>query len=108
MNNEYIKLKTGSEYGQLAINNDVIVSIVKIAIEETKDIELVNYRVVGQNIVSKIIDNKLHLDIAIKVKSTSNVAKTCEELQNNITKVIKQMTNLTCEKINIIVDGFIF
>lgn len=107
MAQEYIAMQS-KETGIVALSTTVFSSIAMICINEDKNVELADAAPFKSSIVAKVVNEKLHLHVVIKVKYNCNVQDVCATLQHNIYDNIKHMCDIEAEEIDIKVSGFDF
>lgn len=109
MAKEYIELQPGNEYGVISLNRSVFSSIAQNVIEEDENVQLVTGTKPFKNgIVTRVDDNRLVLNIPIRIHHNANVSDVCLNLQNKIFESISYMTDYKPAAIEIQVTGFIF
>ena len=109
MAKEFIELESDNKLGNVTLNKSVFSSIATNVIEEVENVKLVEgTKPFKSGIVTRIEDNKLYVNVPIKVLYTANVTDVCANLQNKIFESISYMTNFKPESIQIEVVGFIF
>ena len=109
MAKEYIELEPGNEYGVISLNKTVFSTIAKNVIEEDENVQIAEGSKPFKNgIVTKVEDNKLTLNVPIKVNHKANVSDVCLNLQNKIFESISYMTDYKPDSISIQLIGFIF
>jgi uncharacterized alkaline shock family protein YloU len=107
MAQEYIAMQT-KEKGIVALSTNVFSSIAMICIDEDKRVELVDTMPFKSGITSKVVNERLHILVNVKVKYNSNVQEVCANLQHNIYNNIKHMCDIEAEEVAIKVSGFDF
>lgn len=104
---DFILLKELDTFGEVHIQKQVFTNIAVNAISDVKNAQLLDRR--GQKeLVSKILDNDLIIDLSIKVLYGQNVNEITMSVQEKIAQNIEFMTGFKCDCINIKVDGFYF
>ncbi|MDY6062705.1 MAG: Asp23/Gls24 family envelope stress response protein [Erysipelotrichaceae bacterium] len=106
MAQEYIYLNESNESGKLALNNDVFKEITNISIGHVEGCYCSSKKE-KDNVQIKINDDKLLVNVNVKLKHGININQTCEKLQNKIFLNIFQTTDIKPEVINIKVVGFV-
>lgn len=106
MAQEYIALETQSDVGQIAVNKQVIESIIDITIDDVSNASRVHTKRFSKPIQVRIDQNKLLASVDILVKNTANVHATCALLQNKIYENIEYMTGISPTYIGVNVVGF--
>lgn len=107
MAQEYIAM-SNKEKGTIAISTTVFESIAKICTDEEKNVKLADFSYFKNAIQCKVEDDKLILNVNVKVDYNATVNEVCSRLQTRIYNNIKHMTDFVADKITINVDGFTF
>ncbi|MFV0382155.1 MAG: Asp23/Gls24 family envelope stress response protein [Breznakia sp.] len=107
MAQEYIAMKT-KKHGTVALSTNVFTSIAHICVAEEGNVEVADNSRFKSNVIAKVSEDKLIIDVVVKLKYLSNVQKTCAKLQHNIFTSIKNMCDIETEEIDIRVSGFDF
>ncbi len=108
--------KQSSFSGDLKISTDVVEKISKMAALEIDGVYDVTTGVIGvKGLIKKVPIRKAvyvqlsegvaEITINISVKYASRIPKVCEKVQKNIKSSVQNMTNVTVEKVNVIVTG---
>ena len=92
----------------IALSKCVFETIAQISIDEIDGVTLVENSPMKKSYLCKIGNNKLNVMVEIRIKYGMNVHQSCESIQDRIHQNILQMTNLSCENIDVKVTGFIF
>ncbi len=109
MAKEYIELEPGNEYGVISLNKSVFSTIAKNVIDEDENVVIAEgTKPFKAGVVTKVENNKLTLNVPIKVNHQANVSDVCLNLQNKIFESISYMTDYKPDAISIQVIGFIF
>ena len=109
MAKEFIELESDNNLGAVTLNKTVFSSIANNVIDEMDDVRIAEGTKPFKNgIVTRIEDNKLYINVPVKIVYTANVTDVCANLQNKIFESISYMTNFKPESIQIDVVGFIF
>ncbi len=108
MAQEYIRINSQSNLGEIQLNKSVFTSIAANVIEEDENVVLDNSKTFKNAVNTKVVDGKLSLVVAVKVNHGANVADVCADLQNKIFESISYMTDFNCDSIEIQVTGFVF
>ena len=112
-----VEVEENDSVGEIKIAEDVVLTIAGLAIGEVKGITVVNSVTDGLKekfskknysrglrvVLSE--DDVVTIDIHIIVDYGLRIPDVAWELQEAVKKAIEGMTNLTCDKINIFVDG---
>lgn len=107
-------MESNFEFGEIKISNDVISSIVAIAVEETEGFKLVKTlvdKVMSKNQAVKVTfteDENLIVTVSVNVKYGLNIHEVAPTVQDNIISNVEIMTGLEVKEININVDGLYF
>lgn len=107
MAQEYLAMKN-KEKGLIAINTTVFETIAKICVEEEKNVTLSDVSYFKNAINCKMENDKLVLDLSVKVDYNANVNEVCSKLQTRIYDNVKFMTDCVADTITINVKGFTF
>lgn len=111
--NEYYTFDQGTVNGKILMNVRVFDEITKKTVSEMKNVSLdtsKGIQIPGTKTVvaCSIKENKVFINIHVRIKYGVNVAKTTQEIQQKIATAIKQMTSVTVTHINIEVDDIVF
>lgn len=107
-------MESNFEFGEIKISNDVISSIVAIAVEETEGFKMVKTlvdKVMSKNQSVKVTfteDEGLIVSVSVNVKYGLNIHEVAPNVQDNIISNVEVMTGLKVKEININVDGLYF
>ena len=96
-----------NENGIIILKKDVFTSIAFISVQEENGIQL-DKGAFKKSVTCKIEDEKVHISIDLKIRYGQNVQKTCKNVQSRVAKAILDMTNVTCDVVNVNVIGFNF
>ncbi len=107
MAQEYVAMNS-KEKGLCAINTKVFETITQICVSEEKGISLGDPNVFKTPVSCKMIDDKLVLQVNIKVDYHAKVNEVSQLLQTKIYDSIKHMTDCKVNTITINVEGFKF
>lgn len=107
MAQEYVAM-SNKEKGIIAISTNVFETIAKICVDEQKDVVLVDSSFMKNAILCKLIDEKLVLQLQVKVHYNAKVNDVCSKLQTRIYDNIKHMSDCVADTIVINVNGFTF
>lgn len=94
--------------GLVALNTNVFTSIAMICVEEDKNVKLADAAPFKSNVSSKVVDDRLIIELNIIVKYNVNVQETCAGLQHKIHEDIKHMCEIDPDEIDVKVVGFDF
>ncbi len=109
MAKEFIQLSSKDDLGTVSLNKSVFSTIAANVVEEVDHVEIFESSKPFKNgITTRIEDNKLFLNIPVKIDYNANVTDVCANLQNKIFESISYMTDHKPEEIQIDVVGFIF
>lgn len=108
MAQEYIAIKQKNDIGMIALSKSVFQTIAAIAIEEDENVVLGEMSPFKYPLSCKIQNDKLLINLDIKVKYNVNVNEVCSRLQNRIYDSITHMSDYTPDVIDIKVNGFVF
>lgn len=109
MAKEFIQLSSKGDLGTVSLNKSVFSTIAANVVEEVDHVEIFESSKPFKNgITTRIEDNKLFLNIPVKIDYNANVTDVCANLQNKIFESISYMTDHKPEEIQIDVVGFIF
>ncbi len=104
---EYILAnKQDRNTGVIGLSIAVFEAIAKYSIEDMSDVTLALNTSFRKSISCKVVDNRLVLTMNILVKTGRNVNDICNDIQQHIQSMIKDMTNINNVKVNIIIRGF--
>jgi len=111
--NEYYTYDQGTVNGQIAMNVCVFDTIVKETVSQIENVRLdtsKGFTLSGTKafVSCSIKDNKVYIEIHIRIKYGVNVSKTTKELQEKISLAIEELTGVIVNHINIIVDDIDF
>ncbi len=107
MAQEYVAM-SNKEKGLIAINTKVLETIAEICVGEEKGVNLSDSNVFKTPVVCKMVDDKLVLQVSIKVDYNTKVNEVSRLLQTKIYENISHMTDCKVNTITINVDGFKF
>lgn len=99
------------ECGQIKISNDVISSIVSIAVEETEGFRIVKTlvdKVTSKNQAIKIAfaeDESLSISVDVNIEYGLKIQEEVVRVQENIISNIEIMTGLKVSQVNVYVSG---
>lgn len=102
---EYFELNTDGEFGQAKMSLDSFEDIATQAAIKIKGVYIP--KKVNDIVNVKFKDNEIVVEISVKLIQGIDIAKTCQEIQNNIYTSILEMTNVKCKEVNIDITGFI-
>ena len=102
---EYIRLQGDSDNGLAMMSLDSIRDIVYFAVSKVKGIVLPKKPL--DLVDLKVKEDKLSVNLNVKLLQNLDIAKTCETIQENVYRTVLEMTNIKCEDINIDICGFI-
>lgn len=105
MAQEYLAIK-GKENGMVAISTNVIETIAKICVDEDKDSSLGDTSYFKNAINCKMVEDKIVLNLKVKVNYNANVNEVCSRLQTQIFDNVKHMTDCRIDTITVEVTGF--
>lgn len=109
MAKDFIELPSKDDLGTVTLYKGVFSTIAANVIEEVENVKLVETTKPFKNgITTRIDQNKLFLNIPVKIVYTANVTDVCASLQNKVFESISYMTDYKPENIQIDVVGFIF
>ena len=109
MAKEIIELEATNDLGTVTLNKSVFSTIASNVLEEVENVKLVEgNKPFKTGVTTRIEDNKLYVNIPVKIAYNANVTDVCANLQNKIFESISYMTNFKPESIKIDVVGFIF
>ena len=106
MAQDYVVLNEKNENGLIAINKTVFKSIAEISIDDIENAIRVPQARFTKPLTVKVDSNQLHITADIKVKYGSNVAATCELVQNKIYENIVFMTGFKPADVTVNVIDF--
>lgn len=107
MAQEYIAMNT-KEKGLVALSTEVFSSIAAVCVDEDQAVEIADKKAFKNAIQSKVVNDRLHIIVNVKVKYNSNVPDVASNLQRKIYENIKHMCDIEPEEIDIRVIGFDF
>ncbi len=107
MAQEYVALNN-KEKGLIAINTKVFESIAQLCVEEEEFVNLADAQIFQSAVNCKIVDEKLTLQVNIKVDYNAKVNEVSQKLQSKIYDSIKHMSDCIVDSITINVSGFKF
>ncbi|MCF0246221.1 MAG: Asp23/Gls24 family envelope stress response protein [Ileibacterium sp.] len=109
MANENNEMRVPDQYGTIVYNRSVFSSIARNVIDDSENVELAeSSKVFSTEHVTTIDDNKLYINVPIRVRYNINVSDACASLQEKINETIQYMTDYKPESIDLQVVGFIF
>lgn len=108
------------ERGSVNISEDVIVSMVRAAINEIDGVaslsnsagnelaELLGIKSVSKGVKAQIKDGVIYVDTIIMVRYGANVVSVAKEVQETVTAAIESMTGMGTPVVNVHVSGVAF
>lgn len=105
MAQEYLAMKD-KDKGLIAISTNVFESIAKICVDDDKDTTIGDTSYFKNAIHCKMIDDKLVLNLKVKVSYNANVNEICARLQTHIYDNVIHMTDCKVDTISVEVTGF--
>lgn len=109
MSKEFIQLPSKDDLGAIELNRSVFSTIATNVLDEMDNVQLFEgSKPFKGGIATKVEDNKLYLNVPVKIQYNANVTDVCASLQNQIFESISYMTDYKPESIEIQVVGFIF
>ncbi|WFR61386.1 Asp23/Gls24 family envelope stress response protein [Paenibacillus amylolyticus] len=106
--------------GKIQISDDVISKIVgkiantssEISSMSTGFVEGLTKKWSGKSLQNGIairnVESRLEINLKVVVRYGSKVHEVCRELQNNVRLHVEQLTGLTIDAVNVIVEGISF
>lgn len=107
MAQEYVAMGN-KEKGIIAISTNVFETIAKICVDDEKEVMLADSSFMKNAIACKLVDEKLVLELNVKVHYNAKVNDVCSKLQTKIYDNIKHMSDCIADTIVINVNGFTF
>lgn len=107
MAQEYLAVENKGK-GLIAISTNVFETIAKICVEDEKDVTLADASYFKNAIHCKMVDEKLVLNLNVKVNYNAKVNELCSRLQTRIYDNVKHMTDCVADTIIVNVNGFTF
>lgn len=107
MAQEYLAMEN-KDKGLMAISTNVFETIAKICVEDEKDVVLADASYFKNAINCKMVDEKLVLNLNVKVNYNAQVNDVCSRLQTRIYDNVKHMTDCVADTIIVNVNGFTF
>lgn len=104
MAQEYINLTESNDHGVLALNSSVFNQIAEISIGRVQHCYPAKE---NKSVVVKINQDKLVVNVDVRLARGINIQHTCEQLQNKIYTNIFHTTEVKASEINIKVVGFV-
>ncbi|MCF0259931.1 MAG: Asp23/Gls24 family envelope stress response protein [Erysipelotrichaceae bacterium] len=109
MANENNEMRVPDKYGTIIYNRTVFSSITRNVIADTENVELAeSSKVFRAEHITAIEENRLFINVPIRVRYNVNVSDVCAGLQEKIHETIQYMTEYKPESIDLQVVGFIF
>lgn len=107
MAQKYIILKEENEgLGLIAINKSVFYAITELSIDEVENAIRIPKTKLNKPLKVTTVDNKLDIDVDVKIKYLADVEQTCELVQNKVFENILNMTGFKPNEVHINVVGF--
>lgn len=107
MAQEYMAIRQ-DQNGIIALSTNVFSSVVKICVEEDKNVRLVDGGRFKDIIESKVEDGKLKVSFHVNINYNVNVQEVCANLQHKIYDNIKHMCEIEPSEVDIKISGFDF
>lgn len=107
-------MESNFEFGEIKISNDVISSIVAIAVEETEGFKMsktIVDKVMSKNQSVKVSfsdSENLLITVNLMIKYGLNIQEVVPKVQDNIISNIEIMTGLKVEEVNVNVSSLYF
>lgn len=98
--------KKDKSIGVIGLSVSVFESIAKYSIEDMNDVSLMLSTSFRKSVSCKVVNNQLVLTMNILVKIGKNVNDICNDIQQHVQNMIKEMTNINNVKVNINIRGF--
>lgn len=98
--------KKENSIGQIAISTSVFESIAANALEDLKDVKVMNGLHLRKLISCHAENNNIYINANVRVRNGMNVSELSSRAQNMIRNAIVQMTDYTNVVVNVIVKGF--
>lgn len=108
MAREYIQISPENNLGVVALMTSIFQDITANVVAEDKNVALADPKNFKTPLQVKIVDNKLVIQLELKVKYGVNVQEACQQLQAKIFDSIEHMCDYTPDYIDLKVTGFIF
>lgn len=111
---------SASDRGNVKISEDVISTIVSVAVLETEGVANLTSSItndlvglIGKKTASKNINiiftyDDVEVDVSLLVKFGSTVFDTAKLVQENVKNAVESMTGLNCKVVNVTVSGISF
>lgn len=108
------------EKGSINISEDVLVSMVRAAINEIDGVaslsnntgaelaEILGIKSVSKGAKVQIRDGVIHVDAIIMVRYGSNVVSVAKQVQDSVTAAVESMTGMGAPIVNVHVSGVAF
>ena len=108
------------ELGSINISEEVIGSIVKVAVSEIEGVaglsntagaeiaERIGLKTVAKGIKVQFEDNKIIIDVIININYGCNIVNTAKNVQEKLISVIQDTTGIQDADINVHVSGVVF
>lgn len=111
--NEYYTFHQKSVNGQIMMSVQVFDEITKKTVSEIKNVSLdtsKGIQIPGTKAVvaCSIKENEVYINIHVRIKYGTNIAKVTKEIQEKIATAVKQMTGVDVKHIDIQVDNIDF
>lgn len=107
MAQKYIQLNNeGEGLGLIAINKSVVYAITELSIDEIENAVRIPKTRFNKPLTIKTNDNKLDIEVDVKLKYLAEVEQTCELIQNKIYENVYNMTGFRANDVKVNVIGF--
>ncbi|MGI6608178.1 MAG: Asp23/Gls24 family envelope stress response protein [Erysipelotrichaceae bacterium] len=104
---DYIVAKNRDQHiGIIGLSTAVFESIAAFSFDDIEGIKVVPDSRFKKNVVCKVEDGKININLNVTVKTGNNVNEICRKAQNHIVKCIDNMTDFNDIIVNLDVKGF--
>ncbi len=104
---EYIGVKTNEEtYGVCGLSKNVFESIANHSLDDYKKAKVLSNPTGSNKVGCKLGKEGITINLDVRIKMGYNVTQVCHEIQNTVSKNIKNMTGIQNVAVNIDIKGF--